>query len=85
MAETRINEIGEELNIDEFESNLVYNAILKPEMFNESSRKNIYFMTPRYVPTGRMINFSFGFIPKKQHSSKKSASPQLAKLIILYT
>jgi len=36
MVESEINETGEELNIGEFESNLVNNVILKPKKFGES-------------------------------------------------
>ena len=33
--------------------------------FCEPSGRNTNFIRPRYVPTGRTINFSFGFIPRK--------------------
>jgi len=59
------NEIGEELNIDEIESNLVNNVVLKSEEWDKSSRRNMHFMRPRYVSAGRTTNFSFGFIPRK--------------------
>ena len=40
-----INEIGEDLNIDEIESNLVNNIVPKPEEFCEPSRRNTYYET----------------------------------------
>ena len=33
------NEIGEELNVDQIESNLVNNVVLKPEEFGEPQKK----------------------------------------------
>ena len=40
MAESEINQIEKELNIDAFKSNLVNNVILKPKEFGESPRIN---------------------------------------------
>ena len=40
MAGSEINEIGEELNIEEHDANLVNNVILKPKEFGESSKRN---------------------------------------------
>ena len=40
VLDDEINEIGEELNMDEIESNLVDNVIPKPEEFGELSRRN---------------------------------------------
>ena len=71
MAENEINEIGEELNIDEFDSNLVNNVITKPKEFDESSRRNPHFLRPIYLLVGRMTNFSFKFIPRKITSLKE--------------
>ena len=42
-VEDEINEIGEELNLGEIETNLVNNVILKPEEFDEPSRKKYSF------------------------------------------
>ena len=42
MPESKINEVGEELKIDKFESNLVNNVILKFEVFGESSIRNTH-------------------------------------------
>ena len=52
MAKSEINEIGEELNVDEFKFILVNNTISKLEKFGESTRGNIHFMRPRYVLAG---------------------------------
>ena len=60
-----INEIGEEFNVDELESNLVKNVVLKVEEFGQPSRRNIHFMRPRYVLPGRTTNFFLGFILKE--------------------
>ena len=62
---SEINEIGEEIDLYETETNLVNNVIPKPEEFGEPSRRNNHFFRLRYVPIGRTINFSFGFIPRK--------------------
>ena len=72
MFETEINQIGEELNIDEFESNLVNNVISKPKEFTRSSRRNIHLISPRHIPARHTINFSFGFIPRKTTSFEKN-------------
>ena len=37
-----INEIGEELNVDKIQSNLVNNVVPKPEEFGEPSRRNTH-------------------------------------------
>ena len=42
VFDEEINEIGEELHIDEIETNLVSNIIPKPEEFDESSRRNTH-------------------------------------------
>ena len=65
VFDDKINEIGEELNIDEIQSNLVKNVVPKPKEFGERSRKNTQFMRPRYILARRTTNFSFGFIPRK--------------------
>jgi len=44
VADNKNNEIGEELNIDEIEFNLVNNVIPKPEEFGEYSKRNTHFM-----------------------------------------
>ena len=59
------NEIREELDLDEIETNFVNNVVPKPEEFSKPSRRNTHFLRPRYIPVGRISNFSFGFIPKK--------------------
>ena len=64
-TENEINEIEEEIDMYETKTNLVNNVVPKPEEFGEPSRRNIHFMRPRYIPIGRTINFSFGFIPRK--------------------
>ena len=46
-AESEINGISKELSVEDFESNLVNNVILKVEEFDELSRRNV---GPRYVP-----------------------------------
>ena len=66
-VQNEIKEIREELHLYETETNLVNNVIPKPEIFGESSRKNTYFLRPRYVPAERISNFSFGFIPSKEN------------------
>ena len=71
VFEDEINEIGEELNTDEIESNLVNNVVPEPKEFGEPSRKNTHFMRPMYVPVGCTTNFSFGFIPKKTMTCKE--------------
>ena len=58
-------EIGEEINEDEIQPNLVNNVISKPKEFSEPSRGNTYFMRPRHVLAGRIANFSFSFIQRK--------------------
>ena len=68
LLEEENNEVGEELSIDEAESNLVDNVVSKPEEWGESSRRNIQFLRPRYISTGRTTNFSFGFITRKTTS-----------------
>jgi len=50
VFDDKINEIGEELNLDEIESNLINNFVHKHEEFGKFSRKNTHFMRPRYVP-----------------------------------
>ena len=79
IVKNEINEIGEELDLYEIEINLVNNVIPKPEEFGEPFRRNIYFLRPRYVPTGCTSNFSFGFIPKKSRPMKKLVLFQLVK------
>jgi len=80
IKENEINEIGEE--IDEIETNFVNNVVPKPEEFGEPSRRNTNFLRPRYVPTGRTSNFSFGFIPRKTTAYEEIGLPQLVKLVI---
>jgi len=41
VVEDEINEIGEELDLDEIETNLVNNIVPKPEEFNEPSRRRL--------------------------------------------
>ena len=60
LEEEENNEVGEEVDI-----NLVKNVVPKPDEWGESSRGNTRFLRPRYVPTGRTTNFSFGFVPRK--------------------
>ena len=61
----KINEIGEELNVEEIETNIINNVVLKLEAFGEPSRRNTHFMRPRCILVGCTTNFSFGFIPRK--------------------
>jgi len=68
LLEEEKNEVGEELNIDEIESNLVNNVVPKPEELGESSRRNTQFLRPKYVSVGRTTNFSFVFTPMKTKS-----------------
>ena len=63
-VEDEINEIGEEIDLYETQISLV-NVVLKPEEFDEPSRRKMHFLRPRYVPAGRTTNFSFRFIPRK--------------------
>ena len=42
-AKNEINEIGKELDIDEFDSNLVSSVITKPKEVGESPRRNPHF------------------------------------------
>ena len=62
------NEIGEEVDTDKMEYNLVNNIVPKPGEWGVSSRRNTQFLRPRYNPVGRTINFSFEFIPRKTTS-----------------
>jgi len=50
VAENEINEIGEEIDLHKTETNLVNNVVPKPEEYGEPSRRNTYFLRPRYVP-----------------------------------
>ena len=65
VFDDKINQIGEKLNIDEIETNLVNIVVPKPEEFCEPSRRNNNFMRPRHVSAGHTTNFSFGLIPRK--------------------
>ena len=65
LLEEENNEVGEELNIDKIESNLVNNVVPKLEEWGESSRRNAEFLRPRYVSVGRTTNFSSRFILRK--------------------
>jgi len=49
VFDDKINEIGEELNLDEIEFNLVNNVIAKYEEFGDPLRRNTHFIRPRYV------------------------------------
>jgi len=51
VEEKEINEMGEELSIVEFDSNLVNNLIMNLKEFGESSRKNAHFMRRIYIST----------------------------------
>ena len=73
------NEIGEELNIDETETNLVNNVIPKPKSWGESSRRSMQFVRPKYVPVIQRTNFFFGFIPRKTTFYEEITLPQLVK------
>ena len=64
-VENEINEIGEQLDLEEIETNLVNNVVPEPEEFGESSRRNTHFIRPRYILVGRTTNFSFVFILRK--------------------
>ena len=64
-------EVGEELNMDEIEYNLLNNIVPRPEEWGKSSRRNTQFLRARYDLAGRTINFSFGFIAKKTISYEK--------------
>ena len=66
-----INEIEEELNIDEIKSNLVNNVVPRPEEFGKPSRRNAYFMIPKYASAGCTPNLFFGIIPRKTTSFEK--------------
>jgi len=74
-----INEIGQELNINEIETNLVNNVVPKSEESGEPSRRNIHFMRPRYVPANIQPTFLLSSFQRKPHLLMKSALPQLAK------
>ena len=63
--DNKIIEIGEEININEIETNLVDNVGPKLDEFGEPSRRKTYFMRPRYIPGRRTTNFSFEFILRK--------------------
>ena len=82
LLEEENNEVGEGLNIDEIESNLVNNIVPKPEEWGESSRRNTQFSRPRYVLIGRISNFSSGFTPRKTTSCEDISLTQSAKLVI---
>ena len=82
MAESEINKIGEVLNIDELESNLIDNVTLKPNEFGESCRRNTHFMRPKYIAAGRTINFYVGFILKRTTFVKEIILHQLVKQAI---
>ena len=72
--DNEINEIGEELNPFEIEYNLVNNVVPKPEEFDEFSRRNTYFMRPRYALEGCTINFFFGLISRKTITYEETIS-----------
>ena len=65
------NEVGEELNIDEIESNLVNNVVPKPEEWGESYRRNTQFLRPRHILIGRTTNFTLGSSQGTLHRMKK--------------
>ena len=77
--EDEINEIGEELDLGEIETNLVNNVVLKHEEFGEPSKRNTYFLRPRYISAGRTNNFPSDLPEGKPRRLKKLAVPQLAK------
>ena len=79
ILDIKINEIGEELNVDEIESNLVTNVVLKPKEFGEPSRRNTHFIRPKYAPPGQAINFFFGFISSKATTFEETTLSQLTK------
>jgi len=73
LDKTFLKESKEEENSkvgEQIETNLV-NIVPKPQEWGESSRQNIYFLSPRYVSTGRTTNFPFGFTPRKTTSYEK--------------
>jgi len=51
VVESKINEIGEELYIGQFEFILANIVIPKPKEFGESFRRNTQFMRSKYVPS----------------------------------
>jgi len=74
LLEEENNEVGEELNIDETESNLVNNVVPKPEEWGESSKRNTQFLRLSYVQVGRII-FPLGSSQGKIHLMKRLALP----------
>jgi len=77
VVESEINETGEELNIGEFESNLVNNVILKPKMFCESFWRNAHFMRARYILQDEQWTLSWGTSQSKPYLLKRLALSQL--------
>jgi len=67
LLEEENNEVGEELNIDEIEFNLVSNVVPKLEEWGESSRRNTKFLRPRNVSTGRTTNFFLWIYSKENY------------------
>jgi len=65
------NEVGEELNIDEIESNLVNSVVPKPEEWGESYRRNTQFLRLRHILIGRTTNFTLGSSQGTLHRMKK--------------
>ena len=77
-----INEIGEGLNTNKIESNLVNNIHLNNLVKLPEEISTV--MRPRYVPAGHTTNFSLisGLSQGKLQSLKNLVIPQLAKLNI---
>jgi len=69
--------MAKKLDINEFDSKLVNNAIPKPEGFRELSKGNSHFMQScRLIcPSRKMTNFSFGFILRKTTSEEINFIP----------
>ena len=66
--------------MNEVESILANNVVRKPAKFGESSRRNTYFMRPRYVPVGCTTNFSFGFIPRRMTSFEEISLTPISQI-----
>ena len=73
MIESEINEIGEELSFNGFESDMLNNVIRKPEEFGKSSRRNTKFIGPMYMCSSRTIKqLSLWVHPKKTMSFEET-------------
>ena len=78
-----MNEIRREFNINEFDSNLVNNIISKHEEFDESSKRNVHFIRPRYVVAEITTEFSFAFIPRETTSFEEISLTPISQQVTL--